>query len=125
MANPESFMKSFAKGALDFVDNVGNTAIKTGEKETILRSNKAINPIAKFVLGESDTGIRGTLKSISKGEELTKSIKGAYTNTGGKPNVKAIAGTYVGAAAAGRVLTGGGIYRDSTGNVNVPIVPFI
>ena len=39
--------------------------------------------------------------------------------------MKAIAGTYVGASVAGRVLTGGGIYRDSTGNPNIPVIPFI
>ena len=31
----------------------------------------------------------------------------------------------MGLSMAGRVVTGGGIYRDKNGNVNLPGVPFI
>lgn len=125
MASAESFMQKFAKNAIDFVDDIGNFAYKTSDGNlTKLRSNKAINPIGKFIMGESDTGIRGTLNAMAKGDGFVDAVKGAYTN-GDKLNYKAIAGTYVGAAAAGRVLTGGGLYRDSTGNVNMPVVPFV
>lgn len=98
--------------------------------KSILRSNEAINKVGKFVMGESDTGIRGTLNNLSNGQGIGKALKGAY-GTGGElkglkdVNWKAVGGTYVGAAATGRVLTGGGIYRDSTGNVNAPVIPFV
>ena len=101
----------------------------------ILESNKAINPIktmGKFVLGESDTGIRGTLNAMSRGDKFTKALGSAYKKAGsesikgmGDINWKAVGGTYVGAAVAGRVLTGGGIYRDSSGNTNLPVIPYV
>jgi len=106
------------KGLNSFVDNA------QWNGKSILRSNEAINKVGKFVMGESDTGIRGALGGLAKGEGFTDAVKGAYMN-GDKVNWKAVGGTYVGAAAAGRVLTGGGVYRDSTGNVNVPVVPFM
>lgn len=40
-------------------------------------------------------------------------------------NKTAIAGTAVAGSLVGRVATGGGLYRDRYGNVNVPGVPFI
>lgn len=126
MASGTNFMKEVAGKALDFVDDIGNFAYKNGKGDlTKLRSNKAINPIGKFLLGESDTGIRGTLGAIKEGKSFTNAVKGAYQTAEGGLNYKAIAGTYVGASLAGRVATGGGLYRDSTGNVNAPGIPFI
>lgn len=101
--------------------------------KTILESNKAINKMGKFVMGEADTGIRGTLKGLSQGQKFGASLKGAYMNSikdeagniTESLNLKAIAGTYVGVAAAGRLATGGGLYRDSTGNPNIPVIPFV
>lgn len=94
----------------------------------ILKSNEAINPIntvGRFIMGEENTGIRGTLKGLSEKNSIGDSIKSAYTNENGGLNYKAITGTYIGASLAGRVATGGGLYRDSTGNVNAPGIPFI
>ena len=45
--------------------------------------------------------------------------------TGDKVDMKKVAGTYVAASVAGRVATGGGLYRDKDGNVNLPGIPFI
>lgn len=92
--------------------------------ESILRSNEPINKIGKFIMGETDTGIRGVLKGVNSGKGFKTSVKDAYTTKDGL-NLKAIAGTYVGASLAGRVVTGGGMYRDSTGNMNAPGIPFI
>lgn len=125
MAKADSFMKKFAGDAIKFVDDIGNIEYMSQKNGlTKLRSNKAINPIANFVMGEADTGIRGTLNAMAKGDGFMDAVKGAYKN-GDNLNYKAMAGTYVGASIAGRVLTGGGLYRDSTGNVNIPGVPFI
>ena len=121
----ENLAGKILKGMNEFV----NAAQWNGE--SILRSNAPINKIVpvnkvgKFIMGEADTGIRGTLGAMSKGAGFGDAVKKAYTTAEGNLNYKAIAGTYIGASLAGRVATGGGIYRDSTGNVNVPGVPFI
>lgn len=55
---------------------------------------------------------------------VTKAIKDAHM-VNGKIDGKAVAGTAIGASIVGRVATGGGLYRDKDGNVNIPGVPFI
>ena len=40
-------------------------------------------------------------------------------------NNKKIAGSFLGAAVAGRVLTGGGVYKDGNGNTNIVGLPFV
>lgn len=122
-----------AKSIYDGIDNFAKNVQWNGK--SILKGNEAINPLksmGKFVLGETNTGVRGTLKAMSKGDDFTKALGKAYKNAGtesikglGDVNWKAVGGTYVGVAAAGRVLTGGGVYRDSTGNPNLPVVPFV
>lgn len=77
---------------------------------------------------------KGTRKSIENysaaklkyGDKasLTKAIKDAHM-VNGKIDGKAVAGTAIGASVVGRVATGGGLYRDKDGNVNIPGVPFI
>lgn len=116
------------KGMDGLVDNI------SFKGEPILHSNKAINTIGKFMMGETNTGIRGTLRGLSHGQDLGTAVKSAYTHRTKDAkgvlqprsiNWGAVAGTYVGASVAGRVITGGGLYRDSTGNVNIPGIPFI
>lgn len=111
------------KGMNSFADNM------QWKGEPILRSNNAINKVGRFVLGESDTGIRGTVNAMTQGHKMNfkDAVVAAHTKNGlGKDiNWGAVAGTYVGIAAAGRIATGGGLYRDSTGNPNIPVVPFV
>jgi hypothetical protein len=122
-------VNKLAKKVFDGINSFADNVQWNGK--SILRGNDAINPIkgmGKFVLGETDTGIRGTLNAMSGGTGWKKAISDAYHVGEGearKLNYKAIAGTYVGASLAGRVATGGGLYRDSTGNVNAPGIPFI
>lgn len=40
-------------------------------------------------------------------------------------SAKKIAGTAIGLGVAGRVVTGGGLYKDANGNFNLPGVPFL
>ena len=57
MAN-KNWAGTILNGMDDLVDN-----LKWGDK-TILRSNQPINSIGKFIMGESDTGIRGVLSNL-------------------------------------------------------------
>lgn len=115
-------VEKLSKKILDGMNNFVNATQWNGD--AILKSNEPIKKIGKFIMGETDTGIRGTLGAMSKGESFGAAVKSAHTTKDGL-NYKAIAGTYVGASLAGRVATGGGIYRDSTGKVNAPGIPFI
>lgn len=114
-----NFYDDMLKGFSKFVDNV-----KYGDKP-ILHSNRAIAEVGKFFTGETNTGIRGTLANLADNQSLGKAVKNAYSDGAGKLNYKAIAGTYVGGAIAGRALSGGGAYRDSYGTPNLPGVPFL
>lgn len=104
-------------------DAIGNVAdnIRWGkDAEPILRSNKAIN----FLAGEANTGFRGVLNGLADNKKLGNAVKDAYM-TGNDFNYKAIAGSYIGGSIAGRVVTGGGLYKDRNGNNNLIGVPFV
>ena len=73
MADTENLAGTILKGLESFADNL------QWNGKAILRSNEAINPITgvhgaggilnsvgKFIMGEADTGIRGTLHNLSK-----------------------------------------------------------
>lgn len=86
---------------------------------------------ANFLVG----GVKGTASAMKRIDPATgqknglgKALKLGHSDmVNGKPQLSAkkVAGTAVGVGLAGRVVTGGGLYRDRYGNVNVPGVPFI
>ena len=136
MASGANFMddviKKASKGlndASDFLKNLDDitfTHTSNGAKTvTKLKSNEGINSVYEFFMGASDSGIRGTLNNMANGDNFGQAIKSAYTTAEGGLNYKAIAGTYIGGSLIGRAATGGGLYRDQTGNVNMPGVPFL
>lgn len=118
-----------------------------------LRANVAIQKIGDAILGaEKDIyaaakgGIRGQM-NVTKAERLgiverqdgkLKKTRDAdwsdYTralamNNNGSYSAKRIAGMvgggFVGASAAGRIVTGGGLYRDSDGEFDVIGIPIV
>lgn len=56
--------------------------------------------------------------------EAHKGAPGAIDTIGGYSGRK-IAGSYIGVSAAGRVASGGGVYKDSSGNTDVIGIPLI
>lgn len=93
-------------------------------------------------------GIRDTIGNMSKvdasgkgmkfGEAIKTAHKSVVKDANGKAiinkatgkaemkyNAGKIAGSVMGVSMAGRVVTGGGLYRDKNGNVNLPGIPFI
>ena len=74
-------------------------------------------------------GIRDSVRSFSHNKSLSTALKAGFTKAGadGKMQVRAgrVAGAVVAAGTVGRVASGGGLYRDRYGRVNVPGVPFI
>lgn len=89
-------------------------------------SYKAINHIGNNYMGvaEAATKMFGKEKM-----EFSKALDSTFRHqTGelaGQLNYGKIAGSYIGAAAAGRVITGGGVYKDGNGNSNLIGVPFV
>ena len=88
-------------------------------------------------------GFRDTYRSMKAGHNIkdalsagfTKKVGGEWVNigngmkqkVGGKSQIRMdrVVGAAFGVSVAGRVATGGGLYRDRYGRVNVPGVPFI
>lgn len=74
-------------------------------------------------------GYRDTIKGM-KGKDMSLSnvknaANAAFRNTDGSMNMKRVAGAAATASIAGRVATGGGLYRDKYGDVNLPGIPLI
>lgn len=74
-------------------------------------------------------GYRDTIKGM-KGKDVSLSnvknaANAAFRNTDGSMNMKRVAGAAATASIAGRVATGGGLYRDKYGDVNLPGIPLI
>ncbi len=69
-------------------------------------------------------GIRDSYRSLKAGQGMSNALKAGFTK-GGKVRMDRVAGAAFGVGVAGRVATGGGLYRDRYGRVNVPGVPFI
>lgn len=100
-------------------------AVKGGFKE-VLESNKAF-----FNVVDNVTGLPSFAKEMVGGSHnlgaAARKAGYTYANKAGKEalNYKKIAGAYIGASTAGRIATGGGLYKDRAGNTNVIGLPFI
>lgn len=80
-------------------------------------------------------GIRDSIKQYKKATGDDKSILGAIQkghkkvdkagNLTEKYDMGKIAGTTFSVGVAGRIATGGGLYKDKYGNTNLPGIPFI
>lgn len=91
--------------------------------------NKPINDIGKFFkkanVGDFFLGgISDTLKNVEK-DGLIKGATKAHKKADGSWNGARIAGSYLTGAAGYRVLSGGGVYKDSEGNPNLIGIPGI
>lgn len=65
---------------------------------------------------------RNALEAIKQGHMINKTIDGKQVS---QLSMGKVAGTAATVGVAGRVATGGGLYRDRYGNINVPGLPFI
>ena len=144
MKTTDDVIKSFAKKGIEAEELFGG---KKGVEEAL----KTTKEMAGYKLGNFvGGGIRESVRDYNKAKEVyeaakktkkteealeklkpsvIEAIKNGHSTIDSKGNrkydAKAIAGTAFTAGVAGRVVTGGGLYRDRYGNVNVPGVPFI
>ena len=79
--------------------------------------------VAKEAFDQGTTKHAPSIRTaLRKGHTVENTVNGKTVKTLDK---KAVAGSVVAASAAGRVATGGGLYRDKDGNTNIIGVPFI
>lgn len=113
--------------------------LKLAPELTKGKAYKAGAKTANFLGG----GIRDTVTNMSKSGgkmKFDKAIKAAHSSKITDPKLakalgknvgdfrvdaKKVAGTAIGVSMAGRVVTGGGLYKDKNGNTNIPGIPFI
>lgn len=118
------------------IDEAINYGKRMAKGEFHNHSTDAINKIGSGIA--NFTGVLEAAGGIIKGEGFNESIARTFGKApkevikNGKkvvePNgwkVGKIAGSYLGAATAYRVASGGGLYKDKDGNTNIIGVPFI
>jgi phage-related protein len=118
----------FASGVFDDVKGKIGTVLNANKKIGGEVTDDAINA-ARQTLVNQTRGISGVYTRMNNGEkDLGNAIKAAYSKTGevgGGTSWGTVAGSYIGASAAYRVASGGGLYRDKNGNNNIIGVPFV
>lgn len=128
-----SFGRLLAEGAKDFAAGVykgmdGQATNKVTKKMLNRKSSQMVNMGSAFAKSAPMKGISGSASHYMQAQKANRSVinsikAGHMTN--GNLDMKKVAGTAATIGVAGRVATGGGLYRDRYGNINVPGVPFI
>lgn len=113
-------MDNATKIASNAVNNLNKSgAYKAGIAASKAAPFKGIMDSAREYYGHANSGSKiGIKQAAILGH--TKDINGQRV-----ADYKKIAGTAATIGVAGRVASGGGLYRDRYGNVNVPGLPFI
>ena len=124
-----NYMKNNKGATLKQAQKAMHKADFTGIGDQLL-VNAHKNKQLGYKLGDAlGGGFRDAAKTLKNGKGFSNALKAGFTKTGadGKMQVRAgrVAGAVVTAGVAGRVASGGGLYRDRYGRVNVPGVPFI
>lgn len=130
MAKNLNVSKTMNKTKNVIKNNAPNMKTKVIRNKNI--PNTPVNkPNAAMKAGDwAGGGIRESIKSYKKMGNNEKSIIGAIKDghkTADKTgyDMGKIAGTAFSVGVAGRIASGGGLYRDKYGNTNLPGVPFI
>lgn len=132
--DPKSTLKFMGKENMENLAKHSG-AFKAGKKATNFLAGGTRDTIKnlakKDANGKAVMGFKDAVKNAHKvttkitdpdvAKQLGKKVGDMHSVYSGKK----IAGTVMGLSMAGRVVTGGGIYRDKNGNVNLPGVPFI
>lgn len=128
-----SFGRLLAEGAKDFAAGVykgmdGQATNKATKKMLNRKSSQMVDMGSAFAKSAPMKGISGSashyMQTPKANRSVMNSIKAGHM-TNGNLDMKKVAGTAATVGVAGRIATGGGLYRDRYGNVNVPGLPFI
>ena len=94
-------------------------------KATTNRTKGIQNPTTMNKVGDAVWGgVRDTSAAIKGGQGVSQALATGFKN-GDKLRMDRVAGTFVGASAAARVATGGGLYKDRNGSTNIIGLPFL
>lgn len=124
-----TFAKDVWKGMSKGVDK-GRKFVENGNKV----SSKSMKDVSKAKVNNSfgvhvgdflGKTTRDTIKNYKAGETNVLKAFNEANKTNGKYDMKKVAGSYVAATSAGRVISGGGITKDRNGNSNLIGIPFI
>lgn len=85
-----------------------------------IKNPTMMNKVGDAVWG----GVRDTKAAVKGGKSVSEALATGYMN-GDKLRMDRVAGTFVGASAAARVATGGGLYKDRNGSTNIIGIPFL
>lgn len=108
---------------------IKGTEDKLSMKSRLLGRELAKNDLSYRIGDAIGGGVRDAMRSRKAGHDMKTAMMAGFTKAGkeGKRELRVdrVAGAAFGVGVAGRVATGGGLYRDRYGRVNVPGVPFI
>lgn len=119
-------MGLIANKAINGFKAIGGSAIKTIDQGIIGVGGRGAKTTARMKrLGlefDSDSYINRDINNMDRLKSVFMKNDGSY----GKRRIAAgVAGSYIGVASAGRIASGGGIYKDSDGNTDLMGIPFI
>ena len=145
VSKSQAYMKNTRNAV---VNTIKQTANNSPEAQRVLKMKNAmpLNPARKANLvgfGKTDRiagiqnatlmnrvgdavggGFKDTYTGLKSGRGLARSLSDAYMDGDKLRGGRAI-GTFMAASAAGRIATGGGLYKDRNGSTNIIGVPFI
>lgn len=110
----------------------GVRKLVSGFYTQVLDSSKAIGSGATAEHVRNARGLLGTVAKSTKTVEqggtagnVKEALKQSFSTAEGNVDWGTVAGSYLGVTAGARVLSGGGVYKDSNGNTNLISVPFV
>lgn len=113
--------KTAAEVSAEITKSVDSQFGKIGTLAVNAKPLGGIADSARHYMNTPKSG-RNALEAIKQGHMVNKTING---QTVSQLSMGKVAGTAATVGVAGRVATGGGLYRDRYGNINVPGLPFI
>ena len=119
-----AYSKTVGTNAANNMRQINNINRNVGTRIGSSRSTFGTRLGDNLVGGYRDTvkGMRGKDLSVAN---VKTAANAAFRNKDGSMNVGRVAGAVVTAGVAGRVATGGGLYRDRNGSFNVPGIPLL
>lgn len=90
----------------------------SGSIDNILSPKRLQGPMPANATGKLRMGVWDGIKDAHRGDPKAWDTIGGYS-------ARKIAGSYMGVSAAGRIATGGGVYKDKDGNTDLIGVPLI